>query len=638
VIPDHVARADNLTRKRSETVVAFLVGLACAAIVLLGDQAGARLWVWDYLRWVSWPVRFGLALAIVVVSLPAPQTWLARAWRRRPAWLPAWPLIPLSGILFWLLREKTYRGDGLLKLQLLSTKTLQTDPYVWKEPLDALVGYTLTNWLRPLGLGPDVAIAVLSVAAGMIYVAAILEGSRHLGLGPTRRTLLVVGLMALGTSQLWFGHVENYSLVTAFSMVATALALGYLAGKRPLWGAGLAAGAAVAAHPQAIFTLPALLVLLASPGDRRRWPRRALTLGVSGAVVPILTVLALLAAGVRWPGFATAWAGDGQIFWTPRQALMPSHLIDALNNLWLVAPALPLILVAGIGALFRPGPRRDRRFWYTLVLAAGLLVYNFSFQNELPRPRDWDLFAIVGPGVTLWGLYAWLHRHDESPNQPGPPRKPAAWGVPILAFAIAATITWVWVNHSHVILTPNPGEREQFVRYRTADLFDLLSGAAISPDTPFCPDPAADPIGCRRVAPTTFVMPQNGDARAAIFAHAPARISFPLDVPRTPSFLWTSPALDPLAWGWGGDGVTFRVRVAQDGKDTVLWERHLTPGNPADQYWVEAFVPLDAYAGQRVNLVLETDPGPAGNADADRAGWGMPWLMSGTLGVPDGGH
>ena len=133
-------------------------------------------------------------------------------------------------------------------------------------------------------------------------------------------------------------------------------------------------------------------------------------------------------------------------------------------------------------------------------------------------------------------------------------------------------------------------------------------------------------------------MPQNGDTRAVIFAHAPARISFPLDVPRTPSFLWVSPALDPLAWGWGGDGVTFRVRVAQEGSDTVLWERHLTPGNPADQYWVEAFVPLDAYAGQRVNLVLETDPGPAGNADADRAGWGMPWLMSGTLGAPDGGR
>ena len=96
---------------------------------------------------------------------------------------------------------------------------------------------------------------------------------------PGRRALLVVGLLALGTSQLWFGHVENYSIVTAFSMVASALALGYLAGKRPLWGAGLAAGAALSAHPQAIFTFPALLLLLgsqtvAAPGARFGAERR----------------------------------------------------------------------------------------------------------------------------------------------------------------------------------------------------------------------------------------------------------------------------------------------------------------------------------------------------------------------------
>ena len=621
-------------RKRLEAAGSFLVGLAGAAIVLLGDQAGARLWVWHYLQWVSWPVRIGLALAILAVALPVAQALLARAWRQRPARLPAWPLIPLSGVLFWLLREKTYRGDGLLKLQLFATKTLQTDPYVWKEPLDSLVAYNLVKWVRPFGLGPEVAIAAVSVVAGMIYVAAILDGSRRLGFTPGRRALLVIGLLALGSSQLWFGHVENYSLVTALSMVAVALALGYLAGKRPLWGVGLAAGAALSAHPQAIFTFPALLVLF----DRRRWPRQVLVLVLSGAIVPVLTLMAFRAAGVPWPGFAAAWAGDGQIFWTPQQALMPRQLLDALNNLWLLVPALPLVLVAGIGGLFRPQARHDRRAWYVFSLAAGLLVYNFSFQNELPRPRDWDLFAIVGPGVTLWGLYAWLQRHDGGkPGRPEAPRKPAAWGLPVLAFAVAVTAAWVGVNHTHVVLTPVAAEREQFVRYRLVNLLDRLPEATITPTAPFCSDPA-DPTGCRRVTPWQFVMPQNGDTRPVIFAHAPARVTFPLDVPRAPTFFWASPALDPLAWGWGGDGVTFRVRVEQDGNDTVLWERRLAPGNPADRYWVEAFVPLDAYAGQRVNLVLETDPGLAGNTDADRAGWGTPWLMSGTLEASDATH
>jgi len=72
----------TLTRKRSEAAFSLLVGLASAAIVLWGDQAGARLWVWHYLRWVSWPVRCGLALAILAVSLPAVQALLIRAWER----------------------------------------------------------------------------------------------------------------------------------------------------------------------------------------------------------------------------------------------------------------------------------------------------------------------------------------------------------------------------------------------------------------------------------------------------------------------------------------------------------------------------------------------------------------------------
>jgi len=620
-----------LTRKRWETLFSLLAGAAGAAIVLFGDRTGARLWVWHYLRWVSWPVRCGLAAAVLAASVPAVQTLTIRAWNRRPAGLPVWPLVPLSGAVFWLLREKTYRGDGLLKLQMLSGKTLQTDPYVWKEPLDSLVAYALTKWARPFGLAPEAAIAAVSVVAGMIYVTAILEGSRRLDFTPGRRALLVVGLLALGSSQLWFGHVENYSLVTAFSMAATALTLGYLADARPIWGVGLAAGAALSAHPQAVFAFPALLILL----DRRRWPRQALVLIVSGAIVPLLTLMAFRLSGVPWPGFAVAWAGDGQIFWMPQQALAPRQLLDALNNLWLVAPALPLLLVAGIGAFFRPALRADRRFWYGVVLAAGLLVYNFSFQNELPRPRDWDLFAIVGPGVTLWGLNAWLQRKEgNNTAQPGVVRRPAACGLPILVFAVAVTAAWIGVNHTRVVLTPVATEREQFVRYRLADLLDRLPAATITPDTAFCSDPA-DPTGCRRVMLWQFVMPQNGDTRPVIFAHPPARISFPLDVPRAPTFLWVSPALDPLAWGWGGDGVTFRVRVVHNGKDTVLWERHLAPNSPADRYWVETFVPLDAYAGQQVDLVLETDPGPAGNADADRAGWGTPWLMTGTLEASD---
>ena len=85
-----IAGVENLTRKRSETVGAFLAGLAGAAIVLLGDQTGPWLWVWHYLRWVSWPLRIGLAVVIVAVSIPAVQALLAS--RLAP------PADPLAGL------------------------------------------------------------------------------------------------------------------------------------------------------------------------------------------------------------------------------------------------------------------------------------------------------------------------------------------------------------------------------------------------------------------------------------------------------------------------------------------------------------------------------------------------------------
>ncbi|RIK36010.1 MAG: hypothetical protein DCC55_28635, partial [Chloroflexi bacterium] len=101
-------------------------------------------------------------------------------------------------------------------------------------------------------------------------------------------------------------------------------------------------------------------------------------------------------------------------------------------------------------------------------------------------------------------------------------------------------------------------------------------------------------------------------------------------VPNERAFLWLSPALDPEAWGWGGDGVTFEAAVARDGQETTLYTRHLNPAETYDLGWQEALIPLDAYRGERIDLILSTHPGPANNDAADRAGWGLPWLLRGT--------
>jgi hypothetical protein len=226
----------------------------------------------------------------------------------------------------------------------------------------------------------------------------------------------------------------------------------------------------------------------------------------------------------------------------------------------------------------------------------------------------------VAPGFTLWGVYPLAGLYPQREN------KPPTWLWPPLLFACLFTVAWIAVNHHFVLIHPNPDQRAIYQRYQVLDLTTALPRATISPTAPIC----AEATGCERVKVTTFTMPEDGDSRPTLFAHAPARIEMPLAVPAQASFLWLSPALDPAARGWGGDGVTFAVAVKANRQETTLWSRHLAPDQPADLDWQTVFVPLDDFRGQTVTLVLTTAPGPANNDAADRAGWGLPWLMQGT--------
>ncbi|HID63447.1 MAG TPA: hypothetical protein EYP49_12020 [Anaerolineae bacterium] len=606
----------------------LLIGLVAALLLVTagGWSLGARdVWAFSYLVFVPVGVRIVLGLlaissALLVIGRGRRFEATLEAGRVK---IPLWVWLLLGGLIFWLFRERTWHGDALLKLEYLSNESLRTDPYIWKEPLDSLSAYSLTALYASLGLPPEFAVATLSVLAGIAYLWAVITMATTPFTERTYRILFGVGMLALGSSQLWFGHIENYSLVTAMTAVSMALAIGYLRGWAPLGAVGLTSGAAVSFHPQAVFALPALLVLL----DRRQWPRQVATLFVSGLIVPVLTVAVLWLAGVPLFFGEGGYAGDPQLFWTLSQALAPSRLMDALNNLLLLVPLLPLWLVAGIAALLSPQIRRERVFRYLTLVALGFLIYHFFFQNDLPRHRDWDLFAIVGPAITAWGLYALL-RFVQIARRSG--QEHSWWeGMALLGLAIALlfSVSWVGVNYRYTLIDPNSDERELYQRYRVLDLATILDQATVYPPDPIC----AEAEGCERVALTDFLMPQDGDTRPTIFAHAPARIEFPVTVPEQESFLWLSPALDPEAWGWGGDGVTFVVAVKRDGGDDLLWSRHLTPESPDDLDWQQAFVPLDDYRGQSIILVLETTPGPAGDNAADRAGWGMPWLMEGTL-------
>ena len=590
------------------------------------------LWAFSFLLYVPLPLRLLLGGLLLLSTLLVPTQSVGMKAERSASPLASYQTILyliLATLLFWFWREQTYHGDALLKLQLLATQSLRTDPYIWKEPLDSFSVYTLVAFVQRWQGSPATAIALLSVLAGVVYVAAVIGLIRLVAGTRLQQLSYAVGLLALGSSQLWFGHIENYSLVTATTFLTIVLAIGYLRERVSLVWVGLAGGLAVSFHPQAFFAMPALLFLCKKP----YWLRQLLVVGSSALVVPLFTIALLLLAGAPLPHVGNGYAGDPQLFWRLDQALTPSRLLDALNNLWLIAPLAPFWLVGGGWGFTKVKLRQDPIFRYLSVVIMGLLFYHFSFQNDLPRWRDWDLFAITGPALTLWGIYSWWGRWQRASHGVGTGSVDAFFVTPCNAlwpafvFAAIFTTAWVGVNHYRLLLRPNPDQREIYRQYQQLDLRAMLTSATITPDTPIC----AETTGCERVVATTFTMPQDGDERPVIFAHAPVQIAWPLQIPSEPTFLWLSPALDPVAWGWGGDGVTFAVVVRHDGGEETLWSRHLTPVEPRDLDWQETFVDLRPYAGQSVTLILVTAPGMADNSAGDRAGWGLPWLMRGTV-------
>ena len=165
---------------------------------------------------------------------------------------------------------------------------------------------------------------------------------------------------------------------------------------------------------------------------------------------------------------------------------------------------------------------------------------------------------------------------------------------------------------------------------------------------PFDGQPQTMPVGWTGSEPQTRASVvtgqriERGESREAIGIHPPwasgktgtAWIEFPLQLPQaSPIRLAFATAIRTHAADRGepaSDGVTFRVRVApfdapagQAGE--VLFERHSDA-----KVWQPAEVDLAKFAGQKIRLQLESDPGPKRNTTCDQSYWAEPIVLVGT--------
>ncbi|HEY8548787.1 MAG TPA: hypothetical protein VIL35_02425 [Vicinamibacterales bacterium] len=108
----------------------------------------------------------------------------------------------------------------------------------------------------------------------------------------------------------------------------------------------------------------------------------------------------------------------------------------------------------------------------------------------------------------------------------------------------------------------------------------------------------------------------NGETKRAIYMHPTSRVVYRNLLLPERAQLHAFLALKDEVYQHATDGVYFRIGVAKDGQFTDLLKRHLDPHrNQADRGWVPVTVDLSAYAGQTVDLILNTNSSPPGMGD-----------------------
>lgn len=122
----------------------------------------------------------------------------------------------------------------------------------------------------------------------------------------------------------------------------------------------------------------------------------------------------------------------------------------------------------------------------------------------------------------------------------------------------------------------------------------------------------------------------DGVTKKAIAAPPNSRITFHVRVPDD-GWLRVSLGLKPEAWTIEGNGVHFYAGVSDGRVFEPLFTQTVNPfANASERRWIPVMVDLSAYAGEEMDIILNTvtsGPGVAPDDRGDMPLWGAPELV-----------
>lgn len=475
----------------------WVIRIAALAAVALHVVAGylPEEAAWSVCFYTSLARPLGWLGALLVASLAlspvngALGRWTRRLWAVLPAKaqrLRWFAIVALAmGVPFWLFRIRHLGwGDASFLVRCLSYTGVDRPIctiYNWQSPLTLLSHAKLWLLLNPSpGVGVDTLYAITSILSGVGFVYVLFLLADLLGRDLLEKATIFGLVVTTGSMQLFFGYVENYTIMSLGLIVTLYLGVRCLRGGIGLTWPSLALAITNAFHPSTIVLWPAMAYLgwqvvgrgvgvngspLGGALRLREWAKLALP-----PILVFVGLAVLMTAGGHGLGAMLVddrpGGANGIPFvplfrtttrWQRYTMFSLAHVVDWANEHFLISPfGLPLLLFALVTEAWRrligrlqrddklsPGPQRMNDYdGIAAFLSIASLVYlllTFVWNPDYGGRRDWDLFAPSAFVYTPLAAYLLVRQTRDR-------REMAAVARLLIATSGLHTVAWVHFN------------------------------------------------------------------------------------------------------------------------------------------------------------------------------------------------
>ncbi|MFN0152104.1 MAG: tetratricopeptide repeat protein [bacterium] len=422
VPPTPIARTNA-----SASLPALFAALGAVFIVLCAFAAfrnSPRLWGLHSLAFLPAGFRIAALLAAAAVCAPLVSRRAGAIAERLAASLPEWRswrvrALTAAGavVLFWGLRDRAHLfGDGPLLIESVESGR-------WWAGFEGLDFAVHAAVYRVIGLfgstSGALSYAIVSVIAGLLYIAAAHSFGGTIGRSPREKTFVVSVLLSLGFAQVFFGYAEAYAFAFPIALLYFRSCYCAIAGRGPLWKPVVLYVLLVVLHVTFAASALSLGVVvfhrLRANGSaaREALPRAAAAAGALG----IALGAALLAAANRVShGDVAKRAADHVLplvmsdhvnrHATPYALVSARHATNLVNEVFLVVPGIVVLLLA----LLLAGEHRRLRLlhsshaFFLVCTCAAWIPQSLGFAFFRPGYAafgDWDLLALPAVGFAV---------------------------------------------------------------------------------------------------------------------------------------------------------------------------------------------------------------------------------------------